>query len=88
MRSVTLPAAHTPGGWKGGNELLLGRKHSAECLSLVSVTPASSMLLNVHWKGSESLARGIYGINVRLAEQEEKKRDVQLSFIIIINLVS
>jgi len=46
------------------------------------------MLLNVHWKGSESLARGIYGINVRLAEQEEKKRDVQLSFIIIINLVS
>lgn len=30
-------------------------------------------LLNVHCKASESLTGGIYGLNIRWAEQEEKK---------------
>lgn len=61
-----------------------------KCLSLVSMKPQlpSKRLVSVHGKFSEPLKRDIYSTNFRLAEQEKKKkRDMQFTFIIIINLL-
>lgn len=81
-----LQQPNTPEVMRGMNSFKAGKVCTMSQPGEYEPPAPPKRLVNVHCKFSEPLKRDIYSTNFRLVEQE-KKRDMQLTFIIIINLL-